>query len=139
MRRFLVVGLLLTSLTLSAATTSPVPNPKLAPELQGLSGTANVDVVIQYNTAVVNNSCSGLLNCLIGGLVSTVNSVLNLVGAVVEDVLGNLDVVHALVPANNLNTLANDSTVKYIALNRPISGQSTKGDFYDFAVNAPYA
>src|SRR5438270_1238138 len=144
MSRKFVVVLLLFSLTLSAAATSSAPNPKLAPELQGLSGTAQVDVVIQYyDPSLVQASqqqqCSGLLGCVIGTLVSVVDSVLNLVGAVVEDVLGNLGVVHTLVPANNLQTLANDSNVKYVALNRPIKGQATKGDFYDYAVNAPYA
>jgi len=147
MLRNLVVGLLLFSLTLSAAATSSAPNPKLAPELQGLTGTAQVDVVIQYNDPSLvqasqqqqQQQCSGLLGCLVGTVVSVVDSALNLVGAIVEDVLGNLGIVHALVPANNLQTLANDSNVKYVAMNRPIAGQSTKGDFYDAAVNAPYA
>src|SRR5579872_4213434 len=145
MSRNLVVVLLLFSLMLSsAAATSSAPNPKLAPELQGLTGTQNVDVVIQYYDASKvqasqQQQCSGLLGCVVGALVSVVDSVLNLVGAIVEDVLGNLGIVHALVPANNLQTLANDPNVKYVALNRPIAGQAVKGDFYDSAVNAPYA
>ncbi len=90
---------LLASSVLAVAETS-----KLSPELQGYTSSTPIPVIVQYSQP---QSC-GLLGCL-----------LNFVGTVIEQ-LPLLNAVVTLVDGNQLQQLANDSTVVYVSLDRPV-------------------
>src|SRR4051794_12510766 len=73
---------------------------KLAPELRGLTGTGNVEVIIQYKnppTTTTTQQSGGLLGGLVSVVTGVVNTVLNLVGGVL-----------AIVPVDQLGTLSDD-------------------------------
>ena len=104
MKKFLII-LLLASVTLASAAsnTASVPNQKLSPDLQKATG-STVRVVVQYNNA------PALLDIQ---LLSTLGSLLN-----------SLPLVNALVadlPLAKVLTLANQSNVKYVSLDRPLA------------------
>ena len=103
MKRFLIVLLLATLPLASAASTNAGINPKLSPDLQKANA-STIQVVVQYNSA------PSLLDLK---LLSTLGSILN-----------SLPLVNGLVadlPLANILALSNQSNVKYISLDRPLT------------------
>src|ERR1700676_1646496 len=94
-------------------------NSKISPDLLPLlSNPSNhVNVIVQYN-APPQQTCSsgGLLG--LGGIVCTV---VNLVDAVVNVVIGLIDAVAETLLAGDVINLSNQSNVSYISLDRPVS------------------
>src|SRR5580704_14096712 len=94
---------LLLILLLVAGTLANAQNPKLSPDLQKTTAT-KVQVVVQYNNAPGTPDLN-----LLGTLGSILNK-LPLVNAIVADL-----------PLANVLSLANQSNVKYISLDRPLA------------------
>ena len=89
-------------------------NSKISPDLQNLSSTAKVQVIVQYAPGT-QISCSGLLSLV----QCAVNDVLNLGGTV----LGQLPLVNSLVAVldyNGIVSLSNQSAVSYISKDRTL-------------------
>src|SRR5580693_3312538 len=94
---------LLLILLLVAGTLANAQNPKLSPDLQKTTAT-KVQVVVQYNNA------PGLLDLNLLGTLGSILNKLPLVNAIVADL-----------PLANVLSLANQSNVKYISLDRPLA------------------
>ncbi|HLW55457.1 MAG TPA: S8 family peptidase [Candidatus Angelobacter sp.] len=124
-RILLVIVLLLATPALLRA-----DNSKLAPELQNISPSTQVQVIVQYAPGTQLN-CGGLL-----GLVScAVNGILQLGG----QILGQLPLVNGLVAVldgNGIVNLSNQSNVVYISPDRSLSPSLNNAAL---AVNAPVA
>jgi len=124
MKRFLTLLLIVTG-SLAYA-----DNSKIAPELQGYTGSQQVQVIVQYTSGTRLN-CSGLL-----GLVAcVVDDIVNLAGKV----LGQLPLINGLVAqldSNGIQNLSNQSNVVYISPDRSLtpSDENANG-----AVNAEFA
>src|ERR1051326_8136551 len=89
-------------------------NSKISPDLQNLSSTAKVQVIVQYAPGT-QISCSGLLSLV----QCAVNDVLNLGGTV----LGQLPLVNSLVAVldyNGIVSLSNQAAVSYISKDRTL-------------------
>src|SRR5439155_2382836 len=74
------------------------------------------NVIVQYNTAPPQQTCSGgggLLG-IVGGLICTV---VNIVGSVL---FGLINAIAGTMQAGDVITLSNQSNVNYISLDRPL-------------------
>src|SRR5438270_2841045 len=98
MKKLLIVFLLV------AVTAAYADNSKLSPDLQKYSGT-QARVVVQYNNPPSLLDLQSLL-----GLVGSIVNSLPLVNAVVADL-----------PISSILSLSNQTNVKYISLDRPLS------------------
>ena len=101
-------------------------NSKISPDLQTLleqQPSANVNVIVQYNTA--SSGAGGLL----GGVVNLLEGVVNLVFSLIPAVAATLH------PAGVV-ALSNQSNVAYISLDRSLAASL---DYSAGAVNAPAA
>jgi len=124
MKRLLIV------LLLATGTLAYADNSKVSPELQGYTGTQQIQVIVQYAPGTQLN-CSGLL-----GLVDCLlNDVVNLGGTI----LGELPLINGIVAqldGNAIHSLSNQSNVVYISTDRPLTPSLSNAAL---AVNAPFA
>ena len=90
-------------------------NSKISPDLQGLSPTSKVQVIVQYAPGTQVN-CGGLLG-LVGCLV---NDVLKLGGTLLGD-LPLVNGVVALLDGNGIASLSNQANVTYISRDRALT------------------
>jgi serine protease AprX len=106
-------------------------NSKISPDLQALlnDSSTQVNVIVQYNSQQ-STSCSG---GLLGDLLCPV---LNLVGGVVNDLLGVINGVAASMSIGDVVNTSNQSNVSYISLDRPVRPML---DYTAAAVDAQYA
>ena len=124
-------------LVLLAVGSAYADNSKISPDLLPLlsNPTNTVNVIVQYNSPPPQPTCTsggGLLG-IVGGLVCTVVSVVNILGSVV---FGLINAVAGTMQAGDVLTLSNQSNVNYISLDRPLHASL---DYADSAVNAPMA
>lgn len=108
---------------------------KISPDLQGVSPSSSVRVIVQYAQppAVTSSTNSGLLSSVLGGVLNTVDGVA--VGAV-NVIFHVINAVVCTMPASQLQSLANDPNVVYISPDRSLAGQL---DYSAAAVNASTA
>ena len=116
--RWSVLGLFLLTIQIAFANESKI-SPDLQPLLQQPS--ANINVIVQYNTPPPAGLLGGVANLLSG----VVNAVFSLIPAVAA----------TLHPAD-IDTLSNQSNVAYISLDRSLGASL---DYSTGAVNAPVA
>jgi serine protease AprX len=125
LRIALILGLLVIlagTVTVNAQSTSS----KISPDLAANSTSGNVQVIVQY----YNPPSSGE------------TGLLGLLGGVLKLVLGTINAVVEIVPYNNLNTIALDSNVKYISLDRTVGARGQAGaangaEYTTEPINAP--
>ena len=110
MKKFLLLFVLAT-VTLASAQT----NPKLSPELQGYTGTQQVQVIVQYAPGTQVN-CTGLLG-LVGCLV---NDIAKLGGTILSQV-PIVNGVVALLDGPGILNLSSNPNVVYISSDRPLA------------------
>jgi serine protease AprX len=124
MFRSTVLLVALLSVGSALADTSKI-SPDLIPYLA--TPTANVNVIVQYNSAV---TCSGgiLGNLLCPGV--------NLLGGVLHTVFSLINAVTATVHAGDLLSISDQSNVSYISLDRSLVAAN---DYTTAAMNAPPA
>src|SRR5438270_154568 len=117
-----------------AAMSAFADDSKISPDLLPLlsNPSAQVNVIVQYNTAPPQTCSSGGLLGL-GGVVCTL---LNVVNAVVHDIFSIINAVAETLLASDVITLSNQSNVDYISLDRQVKGTL---DYTDSAINAPLA
>jgi serine protease AprX len=124
-------ALIILALLFTAAPALRADNTKISPDLQGLSSSSQVQVIVQYAPGT-QVSCAGLL-----GLVDCLlNDVTQLGGTV----LGQLPLVNGLVAVldgNGIIALSNQANVVYISKDRPLAPLFL--DNAAAAVNAPVA
>ena len=103
---------------------------KLSPELQGLTSTQKVQVIVQYapGTQLNCNGLLGLVDCL-------VNDVVKLGGTILAD-LPLINGIVAQLDGNAIQSLSNQSNVVYISTDRPLTPSLSSAAV---AVNAPFA
>src|SRR5437868_2949761 len=125
-------------LVLLTAATAFADNSKISPDLLPLlSNPSNtVNVIVQYNgSQQQQQQCSG--GGLLGGIVCTVVTVVNVVVTIVNQVaFGLIDAVFGTIKAGDVITLSNQSNVNYISLDRQVSAAL---DYTADAVSAPLA
>jgi serine protease AprX len=113
------------SLLIAYTATTQAQASKISPDLAAEPSTANVPVIVQYY-----NAPSSLETILLG-----------LLGGVVNLVLGTINAVLVTVPIKNLNSLAADSNVKYISLDRAVGARQqqaiTAANYTVEPINAP--
>src|ERR1041385_309694 len=105
-------------------------NSKIAPELQGYTGSQQIHVVVQYapGTQVNCSGLFGLIDCL-------VNDIVKLGGQLLAPLpLGNG--VRASLDGSGISTLSNNANVVYISSDRPLTPTLSNAAP---AINAPYA
>ena len=109
--RALFVSALLAAFT-GLVTADAQSSSKISPDLAAGSTSGNVQVIIQYNNAP-----------------STIDTgLLGLLGGVVKLVLGSINALVTSVPYHSLTSLAANSNVKYISLDRALAAhQETTG------------
>src|ERR1700730_1820663 len=100
--------------------TASADDSKLSPELHRASGTKLVNVIVQYNVAPLLSHRLRVLAC----------------GGSVKQELGSVKGLKVSVPANRLRDLSKGPGVKYVSLDRNLSGVLNNSAP---AVNAPYA
>ncbi len=120
----LIRNLLLWSCFLASTALSFAQNPKISPDLQSQLGAASgsIHVVVQYNQ---NTNSGGLLGDLLNTVDNVLDGLLNLVkslGGTVTQQYTNLPALAATMPASQISTLANNSSVAYVSLDRPVQG-----------------
>jgi serine protease AprX len=98
-------------------------HPKFSADLDDSNGSASVNVIVQYSQTPTQKQFDGVRTR----------------GGHLNRRLGTLRGAAFSVPASALRDLANDPDVTYISPDRPLRATSTTTDFYDQAVNAPYA
>src|SRR6267378_614128 len=96
----------------STTTTADKVSPDLRQLIQSGNSTAQVRVIVQYNSSSTTSSSGGLLG-LVGSLLRTV------VG-VVEVLLSSLNIAIVKVQANSVDVLAADPNVSYISLDTEV-------------------
>src|SRR6266700_853049 len=115
-------------LFLFGAVSAYADNSKISPDLLPLLNNTStpLNVVVQYNQPL----CGG---GLLGGLLCVT---VNLLGGVVNDVLGLVNAVTGTLLPGDIVTLSNQSNVSYVSMDRPVRPML---DFTAAAVNAQYA
>lgn len=130
LKRALIVLIVL----LAAPVALLADNSKISPDLQGISSSDQVQVIVQYAPGTQVN-CGGLL-----GLVDcAVTDVVNVVGQLGGAILGDLPLINgvvALLDGNGIVALSNYSNVVYISKDRAVSPFLNNATA---AVNAPVA
>ncbi|MBV9610411.1 MAG: S8 family serine peptidase, partial [Acidobacteria bacterium] len=114
------VGIILILIFLGASLPAVADDSKLSPELRGYNSSQPVQVIVQYSQSPQTNIVGSLL-----GVVGTLVSSLPLINSVV-----------ALVDANGLVTLSNDSNVVYVSPDRSVKSFLSNAAP---AINAPTA
>ena len=129
LKHFARIGVVLP--VLLTVTTLLADNSKISPDLLPLlsNPSAQVNVIVQYNSAP--QTCTG--GGLLGGLVC---GVVNLLGGVVNIVFDVINAVAGTVHAGDVINLSNQSNVSYISLDRTVNATL---DYTSDAVNAPFA
>jgi hypothetical protein len=122
--KFLRRQLLLWTCVLLSTALSFGQNSKIAPDLlKQLGNAGSVNVVVQYTPSA--SSGGGLLGGLLGLVDDILGGLLNLIsdlGGVVTQQYSSVPGLAATMPASQVSTLANNSSVTYVSLDRPVAG-----------------
>src|SRR6476660_2070761 len=103
---------------------------KISPDLQVLLNSSNppqnVNVIVQLNPPTLLQTLTSLVNSLVGGVTT-----------IVYDLIPG---VAQTIPLNQVLTLATNSNVAYVSLDRPVQGAlATATDYANVAVGANIA
>ena len=118
-----IAALLVACLVLLSAVPAFARHPKFSPDLDDSKGSANVNVIVQFTQAPTQKHFDKV----------------RAHGGELKTQLGTFRGAVFSVPASALQNLADDPDVTYISPDRPLRATATTTDFYDQAVNAPYA
>ena len=108
-------------------------NNKLSPDLQGLSASGSVRVIVQYvNPLPVQPTLGGFVGDIVAAAVAPVGTIINL-GGVVNLVSNTLNMVVCTLPVGQLQALTQNPNVSYVSPDRTLVARL---DYTAAAVNA---